>query len=189
MISVLFTEKNSIYKQLNIDCWDQKRNALNYPGEGPIIAHPPCRLWSRLKGLSKANPEEKQLTIWSIEKIRIFGGILEHPRSSQIWKYMNLPLPGQTDKYGGFTIVIKQHWFGHLAEKDTRLYIVGITEKELPPIPINFNAITHTLGKGTGSRSEVPKKYRSSTPINFAKWLIQVATLIDNNKNKKNGTT
>lgn len=189
MVSVLFTEKDSIYEKLNVDYWNEKRDATKWPGGNAIIAHPPCRSWSRLKGQAKPKPGEKWLTVWSVLQIRKHGGILEHPRSSSIWKYMKLPNPGQTDQYGGFTITLRQHWFGHPCEKETRLYICGITENDLPSIPISFDAITQTLGKSTGSRNEIPKKYRSSTPIKFAIWLIQVADLINNNKNKQNDTT
>ena len=60
-MTVLFTMKNSIYEKLGCDTWDEKRDARNYKGTDPIIAHPPCRLWGKLAHMAKAPEEEKEL--------------------------------------------------------------------------------------------------------------------------------
>ena len=85
-IPVLFTEQNSSYNNYEIfDTYDEKRNALSYNSRLPIIAHPPCRLFSRLRSFSTAPIAEKKLAFFALSKIRQFGGILEHPRSSTLW--------------------------------------------------------------------------------------------------------
>lgn len=175
MISVLFTQKRSIYHELNQDCWDETRDARRWPGGNAIITHPPCRAWGNYRHKSRHSESEKQLAIFSIHKIRLWGGILEHPRTSKIWKELQLPKPGQPDLFGGFTIAIKQSWFGHKAEKETILYIVGITEKQLPPIPITFDLVPNTIEK-------MSKNQREHTPIKLAKWLILTTNLIEQNK-------
>jgi hypothetical protein len=181
MISALYVRNDSIYKQLEIDCWDVERDARNWPGGNPIIAHPPCRAWGQLAHLAKPREGEKGLAIHAIGLIRMWGGILEHPRTSKLWRELNLPMPGVLDNYGGYTLLVNQNWWGHKAEKKTFLYIVGCPQKELPPIPISFDAIQYTIASkikkksGRRQKKEITKKEREQTPIEFAKWLITVA--------------
>jgi hypothetical protein len=75
----LFVRKDSIYKELGVDCWDAERNALNWPGGNPLIAHPPCRAWGQLSHWAKPLPGEKELAIWSIEKYENLGVYLSIP--------------------------------------------------------------------------------------------------------------
>lgn len=182
MISILFTQKNSVYQQLKQDCWNIEKNALSWPGGNPIIAHPPCRLWGTLRGLAKHTPGEKYLAVWSINQIRKWGGILEHPRNSRLWTYLKLPKPGSYDEYGGWTLNIQQNWFGHKCRKNTFLYIKGISPGSIPDYPISLNAITHIIGGGKNpSKKQMGKKENESTPIEFAKWLIKTCELIYEN--------
>lgn len=180
MVSALFTRKDSIYKTLGIDCWDIERDARKWPGGNPVIAHPPCRAWGQLSHMAKPRPDEKQLAIWSIGQIRKWGGVLEHPRASRLWKVMGLPLGKETDEYGGFTLSVNQFWWGHRAEKKTLLYICGCPRSELPEIPIRFETPTHVITCGTRKghpswKPRVTAKEREETPEAFAKWLIEVS--------------
>lgn len=169
MISVLYTQKNSIYNQLKTDNWNKTRDATKWPGGNPIIAHPPCRAWGNYKHKAKPEPGEKQLAIHAIIMIRLWGGVLEHPKTSTLWKTMNLPRPGLTDAYGGWTLNIDQKWWGHKAKKNTNLYIVGCPPKDIPAIPITLEQPTNTI-------ENMAKKQREQTPIKLAIWLIQLAT-------------
>lgn len=184
MISALFVRKDSIYKKLGIDSYDIERNALTWPpGSSVIITHPPCTLWSRLAALSKAPIEEKQLAIWTLWQIRQSpkGGILEHPAGSKIWTELKLPKPGSFDEYKGWTLNIDQFWFGHKAKKNTTLYIKGCNPNHIPDIPYRLDAITHTIGGAKPGLKQMGKKENEETPIQFAKWLIQIANIIDLN--------
>ncbi len=184
MTSILFCEEKSIYKTLNCDVYDIKRNALNVSNTTPAIYHPPCRMWSRLKTLSNFYPGEKWLAVWSLIRIRKYGGILEHPAGSSLFhKYA--PLTPVPDSYGGFIISVNQHWFGHVAQKKTYLYIVGCSPSQLPPIPLNFSAIEYTISNSKKSKQKIkesPKKYRNYTPILFAQWLLDIIQVINQNK-------
>lgn len=178
-VSALFVRRNSIYKKLGVDCWDIDRDARNFPGGNPVIAHPPCRAWGKLKAFAKPRPGEKELAILAIKFVRENGGVLEHPSGSSLFiEY--LPKPAQKDAYG-FTISVDQHWWGHKARKRTYLYIVGCDEKDLPPIPLNFHAITHIVSTSRISRrnglKELSKAAREATPPAFAKWLIDTARI------------
>jgi len=180
-MTVLFTQENSIYLSLGCDCWDISRDARNYSGTDPVIAHPPCRTWSKMKSLAKPNPDETQLALKAIEIVRNNGGVLEHPKNSGLFTQGHLPLPGHFDKYGGYSICVDQFWWDHLCKKPTMLYIVGVKQSDLPPIPYNLNCVTRFIAsskatKGTRMK-HISKKGRSATPVKFAKWLIQVASL------------
>lgn len=183
-ISILFARTDSIYKRIeNCDVYDIERDALNYPGGSKIIAHPPCRAWGQLKKMAQPRPGEKDLAIWSIEQIRKNGGVLEHPARSDLWRGKWLPMPGERDDFGGWTLPISQHWFGHRAEKKTFLYIVGCEPKEIPELPLRLDKPTHIIGSsgkrndGTRrvDRKEISKAEREQTPINLAYWLIELA--------------
>lgn len=173
-ITALFVRYDSIYKRLGIDCYDRERNALTWRGGGPVICHPPCRSWGQLTQFAKPEPGEKWLAVWSIIQIRRWGGVLEHPRTSRLWKKY-LPMPGTTDMYGGYTINIDQFWFGHKAKKNTLLYIVGCPRQDLPPIPLRFDAIEHVVSSSTSGKKEISKADRERTPERLAIWLIEVA--------------
>lgn len=181
-VSALYVRADSIYKSLGVDCWDAERDARNYNGNNPVVAHPPCRAWGRLKGFAKPRHDEKELALKAVDTIRKVGGVLEHPAHSDLWKEKPLPKPGEVDKWGGFTICVDQFWWGHKARKKTFLYICGVNKKDLPIIPMNFDMLTHYVGfpkswkgKGRNGMKEISKKEREATPIDFAKWLIEVA--------------
>ena len=134
--SALFVRKDSAYKKReHWDAYDKERNALHYNEPLPVVCHPPCKAWGRLSHMaSNVRPNEKALALWSIDIIRENGGILEHPNGSKLFGEY-LPNAGETDIYGGFTILIDQYDFGHVAHKKTKLYIKGIDREALPTLP------------------------------------------------------
>lgn len=174
-INILYTRKTSIYHQFPVECWDEKRDARRWPGLTSVIAHPPCRGWGKLRHLAKVRPDEKALAVHAVIMVRLYGGILEHPEGSQLWKAMEMPLPGQKDKFGGWTLSIHQKWFGHRAQKRTWLYIVGIGPKAIEPYPITLHQ------KGT-TVEQMGKAERERTPEKLAVWLITTAITINNKK-------
>jgi len=95
----------------------------------------------------------------------------------------NLPPLGSRDAHGGFILPVLQWWWGHRAEKATRLYIIGLNRGKLPEVPFRIGEPTHVVtsgyshgGKGHQSKKpEVSKRERSATPPAFAEWLVEVA--------------
>jgi hypothetical protein len=164
-ITVLFTQKDSVYKKLGCNCYDKERNAIAYKGVDPVIAHPPCRAWGKLKGMAKPEPGEKDLALWAMELINRNGGILEHPKASDLFR--------QADTEPGFLLPIQQKDFGHEARKDTFLYIVGTTHDKLPVLPL-------ILGEPEQKIQNMQRKQREQTPENLAKWLIKTLEVIKN---------
>lgn len=178
----MFVRQNSIYKKLIADCYDSNRDAMTYSNKNPVICHPPCRAWGRLKYFAKPRIGEKDLALWSIDLIRTNGGVLEHPLSSSLWHEKEIPLKGGVDSFGGFCISLNQSWFGHRAEKKTIVYICGCNIKDVPRLPLNFDSIDYVISTKLRKshplyRKGVSKAEREETPVKFALWLIQVAEL------------
>lgn len=180
IVSVLFARADSIYKQLpGCDVWDIERDARNWTGKCHDVAHPPCRAWGVFSMFAKPRDDEKALAPWAVDQVRQFGGVLEHPAGSKLWPVLGLPEPGKRDEFGGWTLPVHQHWWGHRAEKKTRLYIVGCDPKYIPAMPLRIDEPTHVIGdvgrSGKGKRPEVSKAEREHTPPAFAHWLVDLA--------------
>ena len=177
-IAVLFARRDSVYKTLpGCDVWDQDRNALGWLGGCPVVAHPPCRLWGRLRHFAKVVPGEKELSLWAVKQVQKFGGVLEHPYKSTLWSAAKLPLPGRSDRYGGWTLAAPQYWWGHKADKATWFYIVGCNPGDLPPIPFVLGEAEYVVQsrKREGHRPHISKAEREHTPPLMAKWLCELA--------------
>ena len=157
--------------------WDAARDARRWPGGAPVIAHPPCRAWGRLRHFAKPRADEKALALYAVCQVRLHGGVLEHPKASTLWPAANLPAPGERDAWGGWTLPLHQHWLGHRAEKATLLYIVGCEPEDIPPIPLRLDEPTHVVQsrKRTDYRPHITKAEREMTPKPMADWLVELA--------------
>ena len=170
-VAALFCHRRSPYKAIaGVEVYDLARDARTFPGGMPVIAHPPCRYWSRARRRDlPTDPDEVALAPWALNTVRQNGGILEHPFGSRFWSFARLPAPGCQDEFGGWTIQLDQLWFGHPAEKSTWLYLFGIAPPQVAPVLVdltrrprsNFNCL---------SRSQ-----RQLSPPRFAEWLVSLA--------------
>jgi hypothetical protein len=180
-VSVLFARADSVYKTIpGADVWDEARDARQWPGGTPVVAHPPCRLWGKLRQFAKArNPEaEMLLAVDAVRHVRANGGVLEHPRQSTLWARMGLPTPGRApDEFGGWTAEVRQCDWGHKAEKLTWLYIVGCHPDNLPAMPPRGEP-TGVIKPQRGvprTLKIVTKAEREHTPPDLAAWLVDLA--------------
>lgn len=186
-VAVLFARADSVYKTMpGCDVWDEARDATRWQGGAPVIAHPPCRAWGALRHFAKPVPGEKELAIFAVDQVRRFGGVLEHPAASILWPAAGLPAPGVIDAWGGVTVPIDQDWFGHRAEKKTRLYIVGVSPRDLPAFPLRLEEPTHVVSPScrirVGHRNYRPqlrKAEREHTPPLLAAWLVDIARRVN----------
>jgi hypothetical protein len=185
-VAVLFARKNSIYKKLEgCEVYDIDRDARTFSGGMPVVAHPPCRAWGTLAHMAKPRHDEKDLAPWAVDQVRANGGVLEHPKRSKLWEHCSLPpADGITrDQWGGWSLLVPQMWWGHRAEKLTLLYIVGLSPRQLPPLPFVMGEPTHVIassgrrsdGKRYGTKKECSKAERERTPVALAEWLVEVA--------------
>lgn len=183
--TILFAERNSNYNKVGgLNIYDSTRNAFNYQSMGPVIAHPPCRLFSKLRYFSNAPSCERLCAMFALQVVRECGGILEHPRASTLFKGNDFLLSGQVDKFGGFLRSVDLSWFGFPAQKTTMLYFVGISPGQLPAFPLSFDLISHTIGRynRVSNKKELSKSLRSSTPVGMVYWLLDVLDIIIDNK-------
>ena len=182
MIAALFVRADSIYKQLpGVDAWDAERDARRWPGGVPAVYHPPCRAWGAFSWRATPREGERECALWSVERVRRHGGVIEHPAASRLWPEADLPEPGQRDAWGGWTLPVDQHWWGHRASKRTRLYIVGCEPRDIPDMPMVLGEASHVIGDvGRASlgtkRPEISKAEREHTPPEFARWLVDLAS-------------
>lgn len=151
------------------NCYGKDENALEYStlGSPPVIAHPPCGHWGRYH--QKAQDEGSTGPI-AVSQVRICGGVLEHPADSKLWKYCDMPKPGEgKDSWNGWTLAVNQVDWGHESIKPTWLYIVGVEPHEIPPMPAAAIGPTRSVeGMHSGRRHLTPRL--------FAIWLIEVAS-------------
>ena len=178
-IAALYVDvKRGPYAALHgVDAWGVERDATLYTGPWPVVAHPPCGHWGRYA--HKAHDDGHTGSI-AVDQVRTFGGVLEHPRDSKLWRLCGMPRPGELpDEWGGWTLQIEQGDFGHRAQKSTWLYIVGTTT--LPPFPprrpppVQKPKRDGTMGKRRGQVELMSRQQRHLTPHEFAIWLCTIA--------------
>lgn len=188
MIAALYIDPRGPYPRMlgTSSCWDRERDARTYAGPHPIVAHPACGPWGRLHHLYKGSEGGPELALCGVDQVREWGGVLEHPADSKLWRARRLPRPGDPpDAWGGYTIRVNQSDFGHVARKPTWLYLVGV--------PVHLSSWrppprepTHWIGGGRGHdgkvRGAVPPgikvcsaEQRRRTPRMFAEWLVFLA--------------
>ena len=180
-VAVLFARQDSVYKMLpGVDVYDIERDARTYDGPYPVVAHPPCRAWGAFAMFAKPRADERNLARLAVALVREFGGVLEHPERSTLWAAQALPAVGKRDQFGGWTLVIDQHWWGHRAQKRTRLYIVGVGPADIPQMPMKLGRaefVVGDVGRATSGddRPEISKAEREHTPPELALWLVELA--------------
>lgn len=166
MIAALYVDLAGPYPGIpGVDCWDAVRDATRYAGPWPAVVHPPCGHWGRYHQKCRDDGHTGPI---AVSQVRQFGGVLEHPKDSKLWRECGMPKPGEMpDAWGGFSILIYQRDWGHKADKATWLYIVG--SDSLPPMPPSQPA------RGGSILEKMAKNKRHLTPPDFALWLVEVA--------------
>ncbi len=177
-VAVLFARADSHYKALpGVEVYDMERDARTYDGPWPVVAHPPCRAWGRLRTFANPRPDERNLARLAVAMVREFGGVLEHPAGSTLWPAQGLPRPGARDAFGGWTLAAPQKWWGHKAEKATWFYVVGCEPRDQPALPLVLGEASHVVQsrKREDYRPHITKAEREHTPPELALWLVELA--------------
>lgn len=180
-VAALYVDPRGPYHSMpGVDCWDVEKDARLYDGSHPIVAHPPCGPWSKLRHIYKG--DEYDCAPRALEQVRAFGGVLEHPAHSALWAYFDLPKPGDaTDGFGGRTWYVEQVDWGHCCVKPTWLYIVGADQRSVSGRIARRNGTgtaTHCICTGPRQKQRLPAASRRKkllTPPPFAELLVSIA--------------
>lgn len=176
-VSVLCVGRSSVYRQFpQVETFNKVRDVWTCQSRRPILAHPPCRFWSRWNSRAAATPEQmiNELLI-GMECVRLCrqnGGVLEQPAHSRLWECARLPdprTPGR--KHYTWSIEIDQAEYGHACSKPTWLLLCGIRPDQVTWQGFQLaNPRRRTLAQLTPGQ-------RSATPPRLAMWLVQLASL------------
>jgi len=113
-VAVLWVDHRTSYSFIwpLVELWGERRDARKYVGPWPVVCHPPCGPWGRLKWASR---ESREHGILAMELVQRWGGVVEQPLGSSLFR-----------EYGdGLAVqMINQRDFGHRALKPTLLYWV-----------------------------------------------------------------
>lgn len=202
-VAALFVETGGCYYGLDgVDPWDEERDARRYAGPWPAIAHPPCPRWGKMyfgqplavkrTGRRERKGNDGGCFASALHAVRIFGGVLEHPKSSHAWGWFGLAEPPaaggwvKADHLGGWTCCVEQGRYGHYARKPTLLYANGVelpdlewgeSEARLDPVVVQRMGIDRAKRLGeVGSRGggrDCP--IRNATPPQFRDLLLSIA--------------
>jgi hypothetical protein len=96
----------------HVDSWPVM--AQHYNGPYPIVAHPPCGPWGKLRWNCKY--QDESLGRIAINQVHLFGGIVEQPLGSILFRDYGRP--------GAVIEKVYQSRWGHRADKATLLYVV-----------------------------------------------------------------
>lgn len=171
-IAALCVARNSIYKEMpGVDCYDIDRGAINFPGDKPVVCHPPCRAWSAYcRHQAKPEVGEKELGPLCVGLLRACGGVLEHPAHSRLWHELKLPFPGHESSGDWWSCQVNQSWWGDTRTKKTWLLFSRIRPEDVNP--------PYRLHDPMGDRRRwqvMSKNQRSASVPAFAEWLVDVA--------------
>ena len=186
---ILFVMKDSHYKTLGLECYDEKADARTYLGNAPVVAHPPCQLWGKMANVNYARwggehnkpGNDGGCFRFALDTVNKFGGVLEHPAESYAWPAHGLQRPPRTGwaRSGqGWVCEVWQSAYGHRANKRTWLYCAGTDA----PIEPRWERITgtHQIGfhdqRGKArNKPTLGKREANGTPPEFAAYLIELA--------------
>jgi hypothetical protein len=199
MIAAIYVETDGCYANLaGVDPWDIVRDARQYAGPWPVVAHPPCQRWGRFWHGSTRKPHQFKLGdddgcfAAALAAVRRFGGVLEHPCDSHAWRHFGIARPTRfagwrrADDHGGWTCYVEQGHYGHMSRKPTWLYAYGI---ELPELiwtrgeqrlhPVALARYGYAKARRIGMTAMVggkdKTKIRNATPTEFRDVLIGMA--------------
>lgn len=192
-VAVLFVREGGLYTEglflPFVDPWPKSRDARNYGGPLPVVAHPPCQLWGALAlvnfkrwGGEHNRPGNDGGCFEAAKRaVDAFGGVLEHPAKSKAFKTFGISQPhgaGWNRSGIGWVCEVWQSAYGHRANKATWLYYVG----GIDPFDLIWDRPrgTHQIGfqnqRGKPrNKPTLTKAHANATPVGFSDVLIQLA--------------
>ena len=144
-VAALYVEPAGVYvDQFEVDPWDEARDARQYAGPHPVVAHPPCQRWGKFWHGSTAKPHQFKMGDdggcfkAALAAVKRWGGVLEHPADSHAWdkEHFDLLKPPRKGGWvsrgdGIWSCCVYQGHYGHVAGKATWLLASRVTLPEL----------------------------------------------------------
>jgi hypothetical protein len=188
MVAALFVAKGGSYYDLpGVDPWDVERDARQYRGPHPVVAHPPCQLWvnfaalnfKRYGGEHNRPGNDGGCFASALASVQAHGGVMEHPAGSNAWKRYGLPRPegvGWSGQYMPTRCWVCEVWqsaYGHKARKRTWLYFVG--ERRPPELDWTRTPGVAQVGWFDRIKPTLSKREAMATPPAFRDMLLSLA--------------
>jgi hypothetical protein len=182
-----------------VDPWDAARDARDYDGPHPVVAHPPCERWGRYWSggpsarVRRLKGDDGGCFAAALAAVRRFGGVLEHPEASHAWDHFGIIRPPREGGWvrsmfdGGWTCCVEQGHYGHPARKATWLY--AVTPVKPPDLKWGSSGQRLRRDEGFHSKEEraravktgvcqrLSKRQRAETPEAFRDLLLDIARL------------
>jgi hypothetical protein len=193
-IAALYVDEKGVYSGLpDVDVWGISRDARKYAGPWPVVAHPPCHLWTNMASVNYKRwggehnrpGNDGGCFRSALVSVMKFGGVLEHPAFSRAWGAYRLARPSgigwMATSGEDWVCEVWQSAYGHQARKRTWLFYHGRN----PPLELNWNrpSGTHQIGEHDQRGKERNKptisgKRASRTPEPFRDILLSIARSI-----------
>lgn len=198
-VSALFVETGGCYfGQDGVDPWDETRDAREYRGLLPVVAHPPCQRWGKYWHGAPNKPHQFRMGedggcfAAALAAARNYGGVIEHPAYSHAWRYFGINEPRwaggwvKADDFGGWTCKVEQGHYGHLSRKATWLYtckterpelIWGPSEQRIHPVALERYGYekARRIGMMAMVGGKDKTRIRNATPERFRDLLLSIA--------------
>lgn len=190
IVAALFVQPDGCYVGApDIDPWIESRDARQYAGPHPVVAHPPCQLWGAMAAVNFARwggehnrpGNDDGCFASALASVNQFGGVLEHPAKTRAWAAYGLSKPigvGWNQSGDGWVCEVWQSAYGHRANKSTWLYYRG----DAQPFDLRWDRPTgtHQIGfpdqRGkAANKPTLGKKEANATPREFQQVLLKLA--------------
>lgn len=200
MVAALYVQPRGCYIGLiDVDPWDETRDARTYAGPHPVVAHPPCARWGRYWSggpsarVRRVKGDDAGCFAAALAAVRKYGGVLEHPEASSAWKVHGLRHPPRVGGWIaagdgiGWTCCVEQGHYGHMARKATWLYAVRTALPDLDwgksEAKIRMDLGFHSAEERrraikTGACQRLSANQRAATPLPFRDLLLSIARTV-----------
>jgi hypothetical protein len=185
-VAALFVATGGVYFGVDgVEPWDVTRDARAYAGPHPVVAHPPCQLWGNFAALNfkrwggehNRPGNDGGAFASALASLRRWGGVLEHPASTNAWEAHDLVRPPRHGwghvGAGEWACEVWQSAYGHPARKRTWLLWVG----DGCPSELDWSRPTGTMqiGKFDRIKPTLCRPKASATPLAFRDVLLDLA--------------
>ena len=187
-VAALFVERGGVYDGLpDVDAWTKDEDARKYTGPYPVVAHPPCQLWTKLArvnykrwgGEHNKPGNDGGCFLSALTSVRRFGGVLEHPAFSYAWTEYQLPRPRclgwVSSSPNEWVCEVWQSAYGHRARKRTWLYYYGRWPYPIKQLRWERLPGVAQIGWFDRNKPVLGKREASATPILFRDDLLTLA--------------